>query len=580
MTTGSSDSPARPETILFVGAGATQQLSMPTTAAQAAILWNLCDQSLSGKAIEEAADHSHCFDGFGDDVADLFRVVDPGQQGGDAIDLHEALWTRAFPGVTQEQVRRIVSRLRRHYDYSALRLIARAKKGSGGGKYDPKDRPDYLQEVFTLMDVCLRDGRGFSVFEDDLEIFLSVDRIRAARETLVMLIDLMFACAWKKLSTSADGQARLKPYRAFFRSLAEMMQDEARQFEGTGIAAHHPEFYQFSYSLLTTNFEPLFLWFIWKGHDEANHGSAVHVGNPGRLLKLMMNFPNVLGYRRPKDDDEDFDVHASFPCTDAAAQMANNETKHTDDRMFRIGKYYAVHGMSNARQCPRCGRLNLYLGDSWDENSCTLFPNGLTRPFVWGQEPRSEDERMAHKEGAYDALSCQFCGERTYSYDNFMFMQTQLKCLPPSFIKETTDEALAGIAGAKHIVLLGYSMPLDDAIWGSLLTAMSRRKGGERLYCSVAATYDSDGPRGWLWGDTLKEYLRKHDELVEDKEKVRAIKNAIAVFGFENVRAWVQGIPAVFGDGDKKAIQELVYPFDQPGWHIPGFTHEGVVRKV
>ena len=33
-----------PETILFVGAGATQALAMPTSYEQAKFLWNVCDE--------------------------------------------------------------------------------------------------------------------------------------------------------------------------------------------------------------------------------------------------------------------------------------------------------------------------------------------------------------------------------------------------------------------------------------------------------------------------------------------------------------------------------------------------------
>ena len=121
-----------------------------------------------------------------------------------------------------------------------------------------------------------------------------------------------------------------------------------------------------------------------------------------------------------------------FPCTEAVAQNVNNPT-YNDNRIFRLGMYYPVHGMSVTRHCPKCGRLNLYMGDTWNENSKTLFPNGIIEPFNWGQVPRTEQEKDAHKRGEYDALECYFCGELTHSYDNFMFMQTQLSKPPILF---------------------------------------------------------------------------------------------------------------------------------------------------
>ena len=568
----------RPETILFVGAGATAQLSMPTTDDQAGILWHLCDGELTAKSVEDAASGSKCFEGFGDVIVDLLKVVDPGEGGTDSCDLETGLRARAFPGIDAEQVRAVVSELRRHYDWSALRLIAKTKKGDGYGEKSKKARENYLQEVFTLIDACLRESRGFYVYgKDDKQIFLSVARLSAARELLVLLINTMFASAWKRLVASSDGQDRLRGYRKFFDSLAKLMQQEGVALTNSGIKEDLVDFYKLSYSIITTNFEPMFLWFVWQGHLHANKGVDVRVGNPGRMLKLLMNFPTTVGMRKPADAGEGLDASVWLPCTEAVAQNVN-KTSYLGNRTYRLGMYSPVHGMSTFRHCPVCGRLNLYLGDLWDENSTTLFPNGLIDKLKFGQQPRTEAEKNAWARGEYDALSCQFCGSLTRSYDNFMFMQTQLKCASPSFIKEMTDEALAQIAGAKHIVLLGYSLPLDDAIWGSLFTTMSRRPSGERVYCSVVL-FSRLAPKKWLYGDELLKFVTDHDVLVEEKEDVRGLKNAITVFGKKNVRAYMAGIPDVFGGGTVEDVKQLMYPYDQLGWDIPEFTPNGVMRR-
>ena len=562
----------RPETILFVGAGATQDLSMPTTSEQAQILWDICDCDRRRDEIKEQAKKARCFEKRSGDLADLLMVLDR------AVDCKDDLLDRAFPCVAKKQRKELIQQLRRQYDVEALRFVAKAKKGDSK---DEKPRDSYLQEVFTLIDACVRDNRGFAVFDGENEIFLSVERLKAAHVAMVLLINTMFACAWQNLILKDKGA--LKPYRDFFLSLSKLMQEEGRQFYSAGCKPNRPEFYQFSYSLMTTNFEPVFLWLIWQAHYVVNYEDEIRLGNPGRMLKLMMNFPNSVGMSRladlnDKEKPENLDRCVWSPCTDAAAQMVNSEN-YLSNRLFRFGKYYPLHGMSVTRHCPMCGRLNLYMGDTWDANSKTLFNNGIIKAFNWGHVARTEKEKLAHRHGEYDALECHFCGELTHSCDNFMFMQTQLKTLPPSFIKETTDEALAGIAGAKHIVLLGYSMPLDDAIWGSLFTAMSRRKDGEKLYCSVAATYDEDGPDGWLYGKELEDYIERYTHNRDEYEKVRAIENAIAVFGKENVRAYVKGIPNVFEDGDVNAVKALMYPCDQLGWDIPSFTPNGVVRS-
>ena len=567
--------PLRPETILFVGAGATSRLKMPTTAEQADILWHLCDEELAGGRIEELA---KCFSGKGEKVTDLLCVVDPGDKADAEPVLDANLRMRTFPNIDENQVQKVVAELRRHYDWSALRLIAKAKKGDGWSETKDHARENYLQEVFTLIDACLREARGFQVYgEDNNPILLSVERLRAARELLILLINTMFACAWERLAVDGEGKSEILKYRRFFDSLASLMQREGCRLADARIPLDAPAFYKFSYSLITTNFEPIFLWLIWQGHLRANKTHDVRVGNPGRRLNLLMNFPTTVGMRKPADLDEELNPNVWLPCTEAVAQNVNKE-KYVDERAFRLGMYVPVHGMSNFRHCPVCGRLNLYLGDSWDENSATLFTSGITAAFRTGQKSRTVREEAAQKRGEYDALECHFCGALTHAYDNFMFMQTQLKCPAPSFIKEMTDDALAQIAGAMHIVLLGYSLPLDDAIWGSLLTTMTRRPKGKKVYCSIVL-FAQDAPAKWLSGRELDAFVVKWDKYTADKEKVRGLKNALAVFGKDCVRAYMAGVPSVFGNGEKEDVRKLMFPTEEEtGWNIPSFQLMGVMR--
>ena len=566
--------PLRSETVLFVGAGATAALDMPTTDAQAGILWRLCDGELPAETIESTAP---CFVGQGQSVIDLLNVVDPGVSADDSPDLDADLRERAFPGVDAADVRNVVANLRRHYDWSALKLVAKAKKGGGWGAQDEgRQRENYLQEVFTLIDACLREERGFQVYaEDGTPIFLSVARLRGARELLILLINTMFASAWKRLIASDSANASLPRYREFFASLARLMQKDGIRLGGDGVPLDSPAFYKFGYSIVTTNFEPILLWLVWKGHYLANHERDVRVGNPGRQIALRLNFTTTVGMRSPETERG---AALWLPCTEAAAQSVNSE-KHLCDRAYRLGLYSPVHGMTTFRHCPMCGRLNLYLGDTWEDDSSTLFPNGIIHGFRTGQCARTVREEAAQRRGEYDALECHFCGAMTHSHDNFMFMQTQLKCAAPSFIKEMTDDSLAQISGAKHIVLLGYSLPLDDAIWGSLFTAMTRRANGEKVYCS-AVLFAPNSKSRWLMGDELEAFIKERDVDVKGREDVRALKNIVSVFGKDCVRAYMAGVPGVFGDCEIDDARRLLFPTkEETGWDIPEFSPDGVVRR-
>lgn len=566
--------PLRSETVLFIGAGATAALNMPTTEAQAGILWRLCDGELSVEVIESTAP---CFIGQGQFVIDLLKVVDPGISADASPNLDADLRERTFPDVDATDVFNVVADLRRHYDWSALKLVAKAKKGDGWGAQDEgSPRENYLQEVFTLIDACLREERGFHAHgEDGKLVFLSVARLRGARELLIMLINTMFACAWKRLIAQNSTNVSLSRYRKFFGSLARLMQDEGVRIANDGLSLDSPAFYKFGYSIVTTNFEPIFLWLVWKGHHHVNHERDAYVGNPGRQIALRLNFTTTVGMRSPKMERG---ASLWLPCTEAAAQSVNAE-KHLCDRVYRLGLYSPVHGMTTFRHCPMCGRLNLYLGDTWKDDSGTLFPNGIIHAFKTGQKARTVREETAHKRGEYDALECHFCGTMTHLYDNFMFMQTQLKCAAPSFIKEMTDDSLAQISGAKHIVLLGYSLPLDDAIWGSLFTAMTRRANGEKVYCS-AVLFASGCASRWLMGDELEAFIQERGVYVKDKEDVRALKNIVSVFGSDCVRAYMAGVPDVFGDCEVDDARRLFFPTkEETGWDIPEFSSVGIVRR-
>ena len=160
---------------------------------------------------------------------------------------------------------------------------------------------------------------------------------------------------------------------------------------------------------------------------------------------------------------------------------------------------------------------------------------------------------------------------------NFMHMQTHFKGHSPSFLKEITDEALAGVTGARHVVLLGYRFPTDDTIWASNFRAMLSKEEGHEVYCSVVVGYS--GPDRWLYGAELRDYIRRHTP-PKDGDGCEAIRNAVAIFGEDHVRAYTAGIPQCFHDGDKDALREMLYPTEAtwPGAKT-GFTADGVERR-
>lgn len=533
------------ETLLFIGAGATAKLDMPTTVQQGDILRSLC--SKDEIATSDLLDFT-CFHGMESDVCDLLNILNYTPESEFKLTGPQSKAAkRCFPEASDEERFKRVMILRRQYDWPTLKTVAKIK-------HDAKR--EFTQSVFTLIDACLREDRGF-IFEQQ---FVPAGKLRAARELYILLINTMFACAWQQLCHDPQGHAKLAPYIRFTETLADMMYREGGNFSRR-FDCNQRGFYLFSYAMLTTNFDPIFMWLTWQAHRKLNRAKQYGIGSPNRLLQLFLDFPNTLAMREPVEKNEKLNEKIWYPISEAAVQKLNNPG-HLSDRTIRLGKYYAVHGCSCFRHCPVCGRLNVHSGDSWDLYSGSVFPPGPTKNLSWGIQARSQLEAEAYRRGEYDALQCHFCGNLTYAGDNCMFMQSKLKTSSPSFIKEITDEAIAAITNAKHIVLLGYSLPPDDAIWSAVLSAMTAGNREHGPYCSVVCGYT--GPKKWLRGNELDEYMKTagtHDN--QDGSGLVPIQNAIDVFGHDWVRAYTGGIPEVFENGSEAAIRELLYA---PEW--------------
>ena len=219
-------SPCRAETILFIGAGASAKLAMPPTDAQAKTLFKLCDQELTEECIE-----GKCFDEQSKrDICQLLRLLDYDAEGpGHITDEQMRLAEEAFPEATEAERRSRVVELRRNYDLPTLRRIALARKYGHEGNELP---PNYLQDIYTMMDVLLREQRGFvATDKDGREVYYDPARLRGARQLMVLITNLMFGCAYQKAIGNADTQGVWDKYRRFADALAELMQEEAEHFE-------------------------------------------------------------------------------------------------------------------------------------------------------------------------------------------------------------------------------------------------------------------------------------------------------------------------------------------------------------
>lgn len=510
--------PVWPRTTIFWGAGATAALGMSSTEDQAKIATVLA----SADSLEERVKRTFCRNQkqvisllkvLGDDLtSNLFYFS--------AAEL--AAGKRLFSGIgSDEDLRTHLVYLRETYDWDALKRII---------EITPKCRlpGDTLRDLYNILDMHILSGQGFFVNKDGDKgsYHIPHSRLIPARNCLIMLTNLSFYLAYQRL---IEEPHKIEPYKMFSMELARSMQVEGLHSASSGVSLTEREFYLFSYAVVSMNYDPLLLWFIFNAHRELNTNPP-NLGVPPQPMRLYNDFGIFMGVR--KIDSLNWKVW--YPFNETVVQRLNNE-KYLSGRRARIGKFYFAHGCSCWRECKNCGKLTVHFGDEWSFDSSSLFPNPLI-PDVCSSKPRSklEEENASSRS---DAIQCAHCGALTFCCDTPMIMQSSFKGNHPHYLEDIQRDLKVCIENTQHIVLMGYSLPQDDVIWRSVLAARQSRTSG--VLCTVVVGYK--GPDKWLRGNELEEYAKNRG-----KPGVDAINSAIEIFGSDRVRAYTHGIPHVW----------------------------------
>jgi len=560
--------PIWPETTILWGAGATAELGMPATEQQGINIWKLAK---NGTSLEERI---KSIDLFSRDVQSVYNLL---STLGDKLE--SDLWefseeeTNAardlFPKVDAHEAKRRVIALRQNYDWDALkRIIEICPSVEGKGPF--------MNDLFNILDMHILSGQGFytkqtkqaeQASDSDERFFIQNYRLRPARNCLVMLINLQIYCAYHK--TIQERPEKFEPYIEFAETLAILMREEGLRFAEKEQSLAERQFYLFSYSVISMNFDPILLWLIFNAHKTENDRPP-HIGTPARPMKLFHDMGHFMGVRRV--DDKERTPRVWYPFNEAVAQRLN-DPEHTCDRISRLGKFYFPHGCCCWRECPNCGKLTVHLGDEWGYRSKSLFPATLI-PSLKRSENRSKEEEQADERGIPDGVQCAYCGTITRTQDIPMIMQSSFKGNYPPFLEEIHRDLKVCLENTNHIVLMGYSLPPDDVVWRSILA--TRKSQGKDVYCSVVVGYQ--GEKAWLSGEQLEEYVTNHEGKKDAADYgVPTIKAAFDIFEKPFVRAYTGGIPQVWGCGSevKQRVLDLLYPTTT---NIKSFSNEGVTR--
>lgn len=541
-------------TLILWGAGATATLGVRTTAQQTEFLINL--------AADESNDPHAC--ALSTRVTNAFRETEWIWRSaltellvilGDANDVNDTF------KITPEQLsamrdnwdgdddalrNRILS-LRMLYDWIALKSIIKILHSENSASHQI---PKFLTDLINILDIQSTSGHGFRISERE---FLTPVRIAGARNALKMLFLTMFFIDWQSLRSDEKRRRTLDQYYDFALTLGERV-----QLQGVSLAQEHDlqssEFYLSNISIASLNYDPIAVWLQFVAYRELNKSPSVpHIGSSVHRLQMYHDFahpvPSVrIGGKRPGTP--------RMAMTESAVQRINDPSHGATDRI-RISKFLFLHGCTNWRECPNCGKLTAFTSDRWEIDTPTLFSIPPLRAFSNNAEPdfRIEREEDKFREGEVDVRACVHCNALTYMHHTQIIMQSNFKSAPPPFIQEIQRDFRVVVEESEHIIFMGYSLPPDDVDYRAFFAV--RQNHTKKVKCSIVIGQDSRYQR-WMMPTDLSN-LDELNLCSHNKDTLEAAQN---LFGKDHVRFYGGGIPRVFLDGEnvsESAIDRLLY---------------------
>ncbi|PBB06466.1 hypothetical protein CKW00_03825 [Salimicrobium humidisoli] len=514
--------PSWPDNMLFVGAGASLPLGFSTTDNLGNMISSLVEEEeLSTEECVNKAIKDHSEE-IKKEWVDLLNMLDSRNQDKRA--------ERERLGISEERYNELCS----IYDWRALKALVRlCPKVEGMLK---------LQDLFNLIDLSISANQGVFVGDD----FVRPEQLHPARNMLILLITMIHKMEYDQ--AVKNNKETYQQFYQFSLVLGELMWEE-----GLDLAKEHSlntrDFYLFSYSVVSMNWDPMILWFLFNAHYKLNNpSSAPGVGNPPQKMKLFHDLAHFMGVRSIDTPT----LSLWYPMNETAVQRLN-DPEHQTGRRVRIGKFYFPHGSHGFRECPYCGKLTFYLGDQWKVLSDDLFPPSIIPSLGYTDKAKSAGEEKAYGSlGKFDMIQCIYCGAETEAQHTPLVMQTNYKGQHPPYIEEIQRDMNVAVSEAKHIILFGYSLPSDDVHYRSVLTA-KKKKG---VKCSIV-NFDPDGEDRWLDGEELEAFLKDHPS----SGCTDVGESAIELFGRKNVRAYLKGIPNVFmenGAVSKEKVKKML----------------------
>lgn len=293
------------------------------------------------------------------------------------------------------------------------------------------------------------------------------------------MLNTLFFVDWQT-ALSSD-RSELEKHLGFARLLTEHHQEVGLTLAAKLQRLDTRDFYLSDIAFASLNYDPVALWAQFIANRDANLDPPC-IGIPREPLKIYHDFGIFMAVSTidPKTGEDEEKERVWYPLNEASAQRLND--RDHSSRRVRINKFLFPHGCLCWRECPSCGKLTAYMGKKWEFFSRALIPPPPLRGFAEQarladeMEPETGEEQKAWARGEVDARACVHCEEMTYAQHTQAVMQSNFKPTPPSFIEEVQRDLRVVTQSAKHIILMGYSLPPDDVSYKAFFQLVDKRK--------------------------------------------------------------------------------------------------------
>ena len=546
------------KTVIFWGAGATAALGIRTTADQTAALRKLAGEEGSvNERVKEAL--GQVDRQWTDAFSDLLTILGDQHQGSRLNIPSQRQLTamrRNWPlGASDDDLKRRVLYLCALYDWPALKEVVRVCPGYKGDALQ-------LADLFNVLDMHGQSGHGFEVQKGS---FLTPAQVSAAYNALKMLLNTLFYVDWQCALADDQRRSYLDHHYEFAWRLGRRMQDRGVQLAADcqPIEFQTQKFYLGDVGFVSLNYDPIALWCQFVANRQLNTDLTVpYVGAPASKLQIFHDLGYIVATARVINRAKPLDLFQTLwhPMNESAAARLNDPDHGATDRI-RITKFLLPHGCLWWRECPSCGKLSSYMGDTWKLDSATLIPPPPLRAFTYGGQfrYRFQKEEAKWDEGEVDARACMHCQELTYAHHTVTRMQSNFKERPPPFLDQIERDSRVLVQDANHIILMGYSLPPDDVDYRAFFAV--RRKRKDDVKCTVVGLERCERRRQLRWFPPAEIERRMSHMDDQTGPPFTTLKAAIDIFGERNVRYYDGGVPDVFLEGGavtESAVNELL----------------------